>query len=83
MPMHATTINDNNTNTTSIKGAVDTVTLAKFIEDEDLCAICFDHQRDIVFLPCKHFCVCWECGKRVDKCLMCRAEVEKKLLVES
>jgi hypothetical protein len=59
--------------------AVETVTLAKFIEDTDLCVVCSDSLKDVVFRPCRHLCACTACGALVQQCPMCRADVEDRV----
>ncbi|KAL7721714.1 hypothetical protein QTN25_001364 [Entamoeba marina] len=45
-------------------------------EDEDdmamICKICLCNEKDCVISPCGHFVCCYDCGKRIDKCPMCR-----------
>ncbi len=53
----------------------------KIFEDKsnDSCVICFEHDKDSVFYPCGHFYCCINCSKKVDKCPICRSEIEKIL----
>jgi hypothetical protein len=39
------------------------------------CIICMDARRSILYLPCKHFCVCRTCHPSIRSCPMCRATV--------
>ena len=61
-----------------------TVQSTSFIEDEKtLCIICQDAEKTIVLLPCKHLCVCNDCGERLFQsvgrkrdCPLCRKRIE-------
>lgn len=33
------------------------------INESKLCIICFENERDILFKPCNHFCICKKCNK--------------------
>ncbi|XP_014661585.1 PREDICTED: uncharacterized protein LOC106804774 [Priapulus caudatus] len=50
-------------------------------EDPDrfLCVICQDGEKTVLFLPCRHLCVCEECGTKAlaQKCPMCREYVHR------
>lgn len=39
------------------------------------CKICFDEQRQVVFLPCGHLVCCKICSNLVKKCPICRNEI--------
>ena len=53
------------------------------VEDErkQLCVVCFDQTRNCIILPCKHFCMCIECAKQVqrefNKCPICRTPIKE------
>ncbi|CAH0720023.1 unnamed protein product, partial [Brenthis ino] len=42
------------------------------IEDTKLCKICFNDERNVVFVPCGHVVACAKCALSTDKCPMCR-----------
>lgn len=46
---------------------------------EDLCIICLDNKRNMLILPCRHFCLCFTCSTRFfydhDNCPICRQEI--------
>ncbi len=48
--------------------------------DEDYvdkaCIICHVEQMSLVFLPCRHACVCDTCFLKLDKCPMCRSGID-------
>lgn len=39
------------------------------------CLICLTNEKKLVFLPCKHCCVCAICGPRMKTCVVCREPV--------
>jgi hypothetical protein len=47
-------------------------------EDFD-CQVCLTNVKDIVFLPCRHCCVCHECFEHIDKCPSCRGAISSHL----
>lgn len=48
-----------------------------------LCVICLSNDKTILCLPCRHLCLCGPCSSReeVDKCPICRLEIEEMLQV--
>lgn len=48
---------------------------------KDLCVICINQQREIVYLPCAHLLTCKSCGPLLDECPICTQKVEKKLKI--
>lgn len=46
------------------------------------CVVCLTNPKDTALMPCRHFCVCSECGTQLrlaparNKCPLCRAAVE-------
>jgi hypothetical protein len=56
------------------------VTVAKIYGDEDTqCKICLDADRDVVIVPCGHYCMCADCANIIagstGKCPICRGHV--------
>lgn len=57
----------------------DLPTTKLFMEDEGVykthkireCVICMDHEPDLVYLPCRHCCVCSRCPRQ-NECPLCR-----------
>mmetsp|Transcript_31611 Transcript_31611/g.5716 ORF Transcript_31611/g.5716 Transcript_31611/m.5716 type:complete len:108 (+) Transcript_31611:583-906(+) len=47
------------------------------LEAEDACIVCLTLSRDVVMIPCKHFCVCSTCINEMDKCPICRLRFEE------
>lgn len=49
------------------------------LKDERSCVVCLENPRSILFLPCKHLCVCAECKDSLDQCPLCRQKIEQKI----
>lgn len=62
--------NEIQNNTTSIH-------LEKVYGESGECNICFDNKKDIVFVPCGHFCCCHYCYSQLKEktCIMCREKI--------
>lgn len=49
------------------------------------CTICQEHDRCILFLPCKHVCVCRECDEKLQRydrsCPICRTVIKKSMKI--
>jgi hypothetical protein len=41
------------------------------------CKICFDKERSVCFMPCRHLYTCKECSRRCKKCCICNAKIDK------
>lgn len=39
------------------------------------CIVCFTNEKNVFFLPCRHCCVCNDCGQKLDKCAVCRENI--------
>ena len=42
------------------------------------CVVCLERARAVAFLPCGHFCVCSNCGQRLDECPIYRVRARKQ-----
>ena len=49
----------------------------------DQCVICLDRKPNVLFVECRHTCVCEECEKMhpTTKCPCCRTMISEKLLI--
>lgn len=47
--------------------------------DELRCVICMENRRKTMILPCQHSHTCIGCVKRLDKCPVCRQNIQIKL----
>jgi hypothetical protein len=50
------------------------------IDEKDLCLICMENRKCMVFFPCGHLCVCETCDNLMNRkqgvlCIMCRVEI--------
>ena len=55
----------------------------KKIFKHDQCVICLDRKPNVLFVKCKHTCVCEECEEvhPSTQCPCCRTEISEKLLI--
>ena len=49
---------------------------------QTVCAACLDGPRELVLLPCNHFCLCRECCQKVRRCPICRRNIECVMSIE-
>lgn len=47
----------------------------KNMDGSSNCAICYENDRDVVFIPCKHNVTCIKCCKNVQQCPVCRVKI--------
>ena len=50
-------------------------------EEKELCIICMDRIREIVYMPCAHFLACPLCSPCVHECPICSKKIEKHLRI--
>ena len=43
--------------------------------DENLCIICCDQERSLVFIPCGHLVSCGRCAVNFTTCPTCRSDI--------
>ncbi|AIU41298.1 iap-2 [Sucra jujuba nucleopolyhedrovirus] len=53
----------------------------KNTNDNKICQICLDNDRQICFLPCGHVSTCEICAKKCKKCCICRETIKNKIKV--
>ncbi|USC25919.1 iap-2 [Palpita vitrealis nucleopolyhedrovirus] len=41
------------------------------------CKICFENEKSVCFLPCRHLAVCVQCARRCKKCCVCNAPIKQ------
>ncbi|XP_039291930.1 mitochondrial E3 ubiquitin protein ligase 1 [Nilaparvata lugens] len=47
------------------------------VPDDQQCVVCRDNRKEIILLPCGHFCLCEDCSRMCnDLCPMCRAVIQ-------
>lgn len=44
-------------------------------ESRNNCVVCFENERDALYLPCKHNVVCLKCSKMMRECPVCREKI--------
>ena len=65
-----TCTNDENNSTVSVA-----------VEEQRLCVVCLDKEKDTILVPCGHFCVCKRCAAQLSSCPMCRKVISSKYKV--
>ena len=52
-------------------------------EEKRTCVICQVEAKSVLLMPCRHLCVCKGCSSRneLQKCPLCRLEIEEKIHV--
>ena len=54
------------------------------VKELNMCIICFENQRSIMFYPCHHLIICEKCFESVkDECYICKAKIEDKIDINS
>ena len=54
------------------------------IEDAMKCAICFENEKQVLFLPCNHVCACESCTRALPApplCPTCRAPINNTIRI--
>jgi superfamily II helicase len=46
------------------------------VDEGKLCVICLDEEREIVMVPCGHYCCCESCAWDVTRCPVCRKTMD-------
>lgn len=52
---------------------------AKTLKDDRKCAICLNHNRSVLFLPCAHVATCVSCSLKLESCPKCRVGVAERI----
>jgi len=50
-------------------------------DQDEKCIICWDNDREVTLLPCRHMCVCQECFQQIDKCPICRQNTTSYIIM--
>lgn len=48
------------------------------INEALLCVVCLTNQRSVVLKPCRHFGICQNCSKSLERCPICRSAIDEK-----
>lgn len=67
----------------SDNGDIPVSTLERSYTNIDICAICLDRPRGVVYLPCRHFITCERCFNmsRLRSCPLCRSPIIDTVVV--
>lgn len=49
------------------------------LEEEQVCVVCSECEKTMLFLPCRHLCTCETCAGQLHQCPMCRANIEDRV----
>ncbi|KAH3744260.1 hypothetical protein Pelo_14345 [Pelomyxa schiedti] len=51
------------------------------VSQSDECAVCMEHERNAVFVPCAHLVCCFECASIMKTCPTCRGPISSVLKI--
>ncbi|CAM38099.1 conserved hypothetical protein [Leishmania braziliensis MHOM/BR/75/M2904] len=80
---------DNDGTTPATRSGGGAVMIGSTIEDDEdgLCVICLTNPKDTAVMPCRHMCMCKDCGEQLLKhkpvCPVCRAPISTLLHMPS
>lgn len=43
------------------------------------CKICFEEEKSVCFLPCRHLAACVKCSRRCKKCCVCNSVIKRRI----
>lgn len=43
------------------------------------CKVCFENEKSVCFLPCRHLVVCTECSPRCKRCCVCNSKITSRI----
>jgi len=49
------------------------------IEEEQVCVVCSEMEKTVLFLPCRHMCTCQHCSEQLNQCPICRADIDDRV----
>lgn len=55
-------------------------TITKEMSERKLCIVCYNSPKEVIFYPCKHKCLCRQCGEKVSQCPVCRVSIADRIL---
>ena len=54
--------------------------IAMEVETKTMCVVCQERTKCVLLMPCRHLCLCEVCrGKGIEKCPLCRVDVEQMI----
>jgi hypothetical protein len=54
--------------------------IVKEMGERKLCIVCYTAAKEVIFYPCKHKCLCRQCGEKVAQCPVCRVAIADRIL---
>lgn len=48
---------------------------------ENMCIVCLEAPKNTVLFPCRHLCSCARCSVRLERCPLCRKDIEHRVEV--
>jgi len=55
--------------------------IEKQYKSQKLCCICFEREKNILLLQCKHVCVCSNCVTTLTMCPICRSNISSNIQI--
>ena len=52
------------------------------MEEQSLCCVCFERERNVLLQPCAHLAICSVCAEQVGGCPICRQKITKRIKVK-
>lgn len=50
--------------------------LLQYEKEKYICNVCYTKPKDCIIEPCRHFVGCKDCSVQVNKCPICRGEID-------
>ena len=47
----------------------------------ECCCVCTTNEKEILFVPCKHICTCFQCSVDMSECCICRKNIVSKVKI--
>jgi len=51
------------------------------LNEEKLCCICLEKEKNILLLDCGHISVCERCARKLNACPLCRCDISSKIKI--
>lgn len=53
------------------------------LRDERSCRVCLEHEKTVLFLPCRHLATCLTCASLLQTCPVCRSPIDSHVKIFS
>jgi hypothetical protein len=50
--------------------------IINYEKEKYICNVCYQNQKDCIIEPCRHFVGCKSCSTQLNKCPICRGEID-------